>query len=139
MRKKPNWWYFSDLICCRNVLKTQFEEKWAKANTLEYTTTNRYKWSAKFICKNRGFEVSVKTFHQWFDMIGNVVVINIIIIKETLFGMCFECTIVNLVMYRQFTNAAWDWIIIIIIIIIIITKIIIIIFCRLLCNCDYKF
>ena len=49
----------------------------------------------------------------------------------------FECTIVNLVMYRQFTNAAWDWIIIIIIIII--TKIIIIIFCRLLCNCDYKF
>ena len=75
MRKKPNWRYFSDLICCRNVLKTQVEEKWAKANTLEYTTTNRYKWSAKFICKNRGFEVSVKTFHQWFDMIGNVVVI----------------------------------------------------------------
>ena len=57
------------------MLKTQFEEKWAKANALEYTTTNRYKWSAKFICKNRGFEVSVKTFHQWFDMIGNVVVI----------------------------------------------------------------
>ena len=23
----------------------------------------------------------------------------------------FECTIVNLAMYRQFTNAAWDWII----------------------------
>ena len=26
--------------------------------------------------------------------------------------MCvFECTIVNLATYRQFTNAAWDWII----------------------------
>ena len=24
----------------------------------------------------------------------------------------FECTIVNLATYRQFTNAAWDWIII---------------------------
>ena len=23
----------------------------------------------------------------------------------------FECTIVNLATYRQFTNAAWDWII----------------------------
>ena len=23
----------------------------------------------------------------------------------------FKCTIVNLAMYRQFTNAAWDWII----------------------------
>ena len=23
----------------------------------------------------------------------------------------FECTVVNLAMYRQFTNAAWDWII----------------------------
>ena len=23
----------------------------------------------------------------------------------------FECTIVNLASYRQFTNAAWDWII----------------------------
>ena len=27
---------------------------------------------------------------------------------ETLF--VFECTIVNLATYRQFTNAAWDWI-----------------------------
>ena len=23
----------------------------------------------------------------------------------------FECTVVNLATYRQFTNAAWDWII----------------------------
>ena len=29
---------------------------------------------------------------------------------ETLFCV-FECTIVNLVMYKQFTKAAWDWII----------------------------
>ena len=28
---------------------------------------------------------------------------------ETLF--VFECTIVKLATYRQFTNAAWDWII----------------------------
>ena len=28
---------------------------------------------------------------------------------ETLF--VFECSIVNLATYRQFTNAAWDWII----------------------------
>ena len=29
---------------------------------------------------------------------------------ETLF-VFFECTIVNLATHRQFTNAAWDWII----------------------------
>ena len=28
---------------------------------------------------------------------------------ETLF--VFECTLVNLATYRQFTNAAWDWMI----------------------------
>ena len=27
------------------------------------------------------------------------------------FTCVFECTIVNLATYRQFTNAAWDWII----------------------------
>ena len=27
------------------------------------------------------------------------------------FTCVFECTIVNLTMYRQFTNAAWDWMI----------------------------
>ena len=27
------------------------------------------------------------------------------------FICAFECTIVNLATYRQFTNAAWDWII----------------------------
>ena len=27
------------------------------------------------------------------------------------FACVFECTIVNLAMYRQFANAAWDWII----------------------------
>ena len=27
------------------------------------------------------------------------------------FACVFECTIVNLATYRQFTNAAWDWII----------------------------
>ena len=43
------------------------------------------------------------------------------LIMETLL-IAFECTIVNLATYRQFTNAAWDWIIIIIIIIIIITS-----------------
>ena len=32
------------------------------------------------------------------------------IIMETLF-VFFECTIVNLATYKQFTNAAWDWII----------------------------
>ena len=30
---------------------------------------------------------------------------------ETLF-VFFECTILNLATYRQFTSAAWDWIII---------------------------
>ena len=38
------------------------------------------------------------------------------LIMETLL-IAFECTIVNLATYRQFTNAAWDWIIIIITII----------------------
>ena len=47
-------------------VKTQVKEKWAKAITLD-TTTNRYKRSAKVICKNRGFEVSVQTFHQWYE------------------------------------------------------------------------
>ena len=32
------------------------------------------------------------------------------IIMETLFCV-FECTIVDLATYRQFTNAAWDWVI----------------------------
>ena len=46
------------------------------------------------------------------------------LIMETLL-IVFECTIVNLAAtYRQFTNAAWDWIIIKIIIIIIIIIII---------------
>ena len=27
------------------------------------------------------------------------------------FSCVFKCTIVNLATYRQFTNAAWDWII----------------------------
>ena len=35
----------------------------------------------------------------------------IISTKNGNFICVFECTIVNLATYRQFTNAAWDWII----------------------------
>ena len=35
----------------------------------------------------------------------------IAIINNGNFTCVFECTIVNLATYRQFTNAAWDWII----------------------------
>ena len=45
------------------------------------------------------------------DKEKNTLVIKKIIIMETLF-VFFECTIVNLATYRQFTSAAWDWIII---------------------------
>ena len=35
----------------------------------------------------------------------------IISTKNGNFICVFECTIVNLATYREFTNAAWDWII----------------------------
>ena len=56
-------------------VKTQVKKKRAEAITLKYATTNRYKRSTKFIGNYRGFEISVQTFNQKFDMIRDVVVI----------------------------------------------------------------
>ena len=50
-------------------VKTQVKKKRAKAITLKYATTSRYKRSAKFIGNCRGFEISVQIFDQKFDMI----------------------------------------------------------------------
>ena len=42
---------------------------------MKYSTINRYERSTKFIGNYRGFEISVQTFNQKFDMIRDVVVI----------------------------------------------------------------
>ena len=55
-----------------------------------------------------------KTWLAFVYAISVFVIMKTIVFNNNNYGnfICvFECTIVNLATYRQFTNAAWDWII----------------------------